>query len=196
MMSIVTVKSFSLTPFNEKEILRYARCAEASEETLALLQSCLQEVLPILSPKLCYTELPVCIDGDHCEMNELSLISRDLAKNLQGCERVLLLCATVGIELDRLITKYSRLSPARALILQAIGTERVEAVCDDFCKSYALQNHCTLKPRFSCGYGDLSLETQGQIFSLLNCSKQIGVYLNDRLLMIPSKSVSAFVGIL
>lgn len=196
MMPIVTVKSFLKTAFDEKEILRYARCAEANEETMALLRSCLQEAEPILTAKLCYVKLPIRIDGDRCEMDDFSIVSKDLAKNLQGCEYVLLLCATVGIELDRLIAKYGRFSPSRALLLQAIGTERIEALCDDFCQEYAQENACTLKPRFSCGYGDLPLETQRQIFALLNCSKHIGVYLNDSLLMVPSKSVTAFVGIL
>ena len=39
----------------------------------------------------------------------------------------------VGADIDRLIAKHSRLSPSRALMLQAIGAERIEALCDAFC---------------------------------------------------------------
>ena len=88
-----------------------------------------------------------------------------------------------------------RLSPARAVMLQALGTERVESLCDIFCEDFGIDNSVVLKPRFSPGYGDLSLDTQKDIFSVLNCPKNIGVYLNDSLLMSPSKSVTAFAGI-
>ena len=50
------------------------------------------------------------------------------------------------------------------------------------------------KPRFSPGYGDLSLEVQKEIFSLLDCPRKIGVSLGDSLLMTPSKSVTAIIG--
>ena len=41
--------------------------------------------------------------------------SRDLQKNLKGCCRIILFGATVGLELDRLIARYGRLSPSKAL---------------------------------------------------------------------------------
>lgn len=51
------------------------------------------------------------------------------------------------------------------------------------------------RPRFSPGYGDLPLSAQREIFAVLDCGKRIGLMLNDSLLMSPSKSVTAFVGI-
>ena len=110
----------------------------------------------------------------------------------------MIFAATIGVEIDRLITKYSRLSPAKAFCCQAIGAERVEELCDDFCESVNEKLGAggeMLKPRFSPGYGDLPLETQKMIFSLLDCPKRIGVTLGDSLLMSPSKSVTAFAGI-
>lgn len=52
-----------------------------------------------------------------------------------------------------------------------------------------------LKPRFSAGYGDLPLEVQKDIFRVLDCPRKIGLTLNDSLLMSPTKSVTAIVGI-
>ena len=52
-----------------------------------------------------------------------------------------------------------------------------------------------IKPRFSPGYGDVPLEIQKDIVMLLDCAKRIGVSLNDSLLMSPSKSVTAFIGL-
>ena len=103
--------------------------------------------------------------------------------------------ATVGIELDRLIIKYSHLSPTKALLLQALGAERIEALCDTFCTDMQNTLKIALKPRFSAGYGDLLLDTQTHIFGLLSLPKHIGLTLNDSLIMSPTKSVTAFIGI-
>ena len=121
--------------------------------------------------------------------------SSDLAKNLSGCSEVIVFCATVGTLFDRLIAKYERISPSKAVMLQAIGSERVEAVCDSFCDQISRETGRRTKPRFSAGYGDLPLELQSEIFALLSCEKNIGVTLNDSFFMSPSKSVTAFLGL-
>jgi hypothetical protein len=120
----------------------------------------------------------------------MELTSRTLAKHLSGCQKAVVFGAAVGVGLDRLIAKSGMLSPAKGLLLQAIGTERIEALCDAFCAG--LEGG---KMRFSPGYGDLKLNAQQEIFALLDCPKHIGLTLNDSLIMSPSKSVTAIVGI-
>lgn len=181
-----------------KEIRRYMASSDGGKDIRELIDECLAEVSEMLQYKVCYTVLPVESDGSVVTMPCGEIESKNLAKNLQGCEKVIVFAATVGVGIDRLITKYSRLSPAKALCFQAIGAERAEALCDAFCKkmkSELGESGEILKPRFSPGYGDLPLETQKMIFSLLDCPKRIGVTLGDSLLMSPSKSVTAFVGI-
>lgn len=182
---MVSVKNYTEPPICEKEILRYAGCKSSDEELLQLLRVCLEEARTKLSYKVCFMELPVMMDGDICDLGCMKVQSRDLAKSLQGCEKAILFAATIGVEIDRLIAKYGHISPTKAVLFQAIGAERIEALCDAFCEY----------PRFSPGYGDLPLETQREIFQVLNCSKTIGLSLNDSLLMSPSKSVTAFVGV-
>ncbi len=183
---------------NIKEIRRYMASSDGGKDIRELIDECLAEVSEMLQYKVCYTVLPVKSDGSVVTMPCGEIESKNLAKNLQGCEKVIVFAATVGVGIDRLITKYSRLSPAKALCFQAIGAERAESLCDAFCekmRSEIKESGEILKPRFSPGYGDLPLETQKMIFSLLDCPKRIGVTLGDSLLMSPSKSVTAFVGI-
>ena len=52
-----------------------------------------------------------------------------------------------------------------------------------------------LRPRYSPGYGDLPLEMQRDISRILNMPKEIGVSLTQSLLMTPSKSVTALIGV-
>ena len=178
--------------------MRYMSSLGGGDEILEPIDECLAEVREMLQYKVCYAVLPADIDGDVISLPCGQIESKNLAKNLSGCDKAIVFAATIGVGIDRLISKYSRLSPTKALCFQAIGSERVEALCDDFCekmKSEFEKSGEKLKPRFSPGYGDLPLETQKMIFPLLDCSKRIGVALGDTLLMSPSKSVTAFVGI-
>ena len=50
-------------------------------------------------------------------------------------------------------------------------------------------------PRFSPGYGDLSLDTQKKLLSALDSQRKIGITLTESLLMLPTKSVSAIIGL-
>jgi len=175
--------------FNLKEISRYA--GGLKDEKLIL--SCLEEVSNKLVYKVCYRKFSLKTNGSTLDMDFTQVASADLAKTLQNCDGIILFAATVGIEIDRLIFKYGKISPLKALVFQAIGAERIEWLCNQFCKDLAKDENVT--PRFSPGYGDLPLEVQKDIFSALNCEKNIGLTLNDSMLMSPTKSVTAFVGI-
>lgn len=186
---------YSEPPFREKEILRYAGCREADEESTGLLKECIEEVRPKLTYKVCYCELPVKTDGSVSDFGAFSLQSEKLALYMEKCEKAILFAATVGIEIDRLIGKYGRLSPSKALMFQAIGAERIEALCDAFCADIKEEYNVLSALRFSPGYGDLPLSAQKDIFAVLDPQRKIGLTLNSSLLMSPAKSVTAFVGL-
>ena len=49
--------------------------------------------------------------------------------------------------------------------------------------------------RFSPGYGDWALSAQRELLRMLDASRTVGVSLTDTMLMVPSKSVSAVIGV-
>lgn len=193
-MDAVLTKTYAAPPIDEREILRYAGCKDADERLTSLLADCLEEAKDKFVYKVCYAEYALRTEEDTCLFGPFRLYSKGLTRVLTGAERVVTFAVTVGVEIDRLIAKYGRLSPVRALLFQAIGTERIEALCDVFCADLKNEN-AFVTSRFSAGYGDLPLETQRQIFAALDCSKRIGACLNESLLVSPSKSVTAFVGL-
>lgn len=195
MSSVVFSKTYKAPPFCEKEILRYAGCKAAGGETEALLRECIDQTEGKLTYKVCYRNLSVTTEGAECDFGVFRLNSAQLAHHLEDCQKVILFAATIGVEIDRLIAGYGRLSPSKALMFQAIGAERIEALCDAFCADVAKQYHMAVKPRFSPGYGDLPLECQKEIFAILDCERSIGLTLSDSLMMLPTKSVTAFVGL-
>lgn len=184
-MNTIFTKTFNAPPFDRNEILRYTGAKENTPEIAELIESCIEEVKDKLTYKVCYGHFPISF---------IEIKSEKLTKNLSGCDSIVLFAATIGIEIDRLISRYGKISPSRALIFQAIGTERIESLCDEFCRFTECEYGYT-KPRFSPGYGDLELEVQKDFFRILDPWKRIGLSLNESMLMSPSKSVTAIIGI-
>ena len=195
MKTCVFIKTYGAPPIDKAAILRYAGCRTADDKIGVLLDDCLKEAEGRFAYRVCFSEMPISISEEVCDFGVFSVPSKDLAAHLSGCDSAVLFAATVGIEVDRLIQRYTRIAPARAFLFQAIGTERVEALCDLFCTYTATAHHAILKPRFSPGYGDLPLTVQKDFFAVLHPEKNIGITLTESLLMSPTKSVTAIIGI-
>lgn len=193
-MSAVHLWQCQLPPVDEKEALRYAGVRDTAPEMLALLGECMALCQPVIAPRVCYSFYPVTRQEGQLNLGFDQTASSALRRNLAGCGELVLFAATIGLEMDRLIAKYAHLSPARSVMLQAIGAERIEALCDAFENELIRQGH-DIGTRFSPGYGDLPLDMQKTIFAALDCPKHIGVSLNESLLMSPSKSVTAIIGL-
>ena len=191
MFNGILTKTYLAPSVDENEILRYAGCKGDADGVRALLKDCILEAENVLSYRVCYRV-----------MEKQALLDlfpyREVEARLKTCEYAVVFAATLGLGIDRLISKYAEVSPARALMFQAIGAERVEGLCDVFCKEIkdgASQKGYCIGGRFSPGYGRFPLEAQNALFSVLDCSRKIGLTLNERLLMSPTKSVTAVVGI-
>lgn len=196
---MMTVRSLAPAPppIRRSEILRYAG-AKGEEEIGSLLDECIAEAVPHLTYKVAYAVFPVTKTDTGLDLGFMQTASSGLLRCLEDCEEVLVFGATVGHAYDRLLTKSAKLSPTKALLLDALGSERAEALCDAFCREmaegYRAEGKC-LSPRFSPGYGDLPLSVQTDIFRAIDLYRYAGMTLNASLLMTPKKSVTALVGI-
>ena len=193
-MSGVMLWQGELPPLNQREALRYAGAKEATPEVLELLKECAQRCQWLLAPRVCYARYRIKRTQNGLDLGFARTDSAALMRNLHGCDEVIVFAATLGLELDRQIARYAHLSPARSMMLQAIGTERIESLCDAFENELISQGQ-GLRPRFSPGYGDLPLDFQREVFAALDCAKNIGISLNESLMMSPSKSVTAIIGL-
>ena len=196
---MIELRHFEPPAWNVREIMRYARIRGADDSYRKLLDECMREAEPALSYRVCYSILRVEHNGNNLHFGNIVTASQTISKAIRNADEVVLFAATVGAPFDLLIRKYSALSPAKALILQAIGAERVESLCDVFCteiNSTLSENGKRLTPRVSPGYGDIPLMMQKEIFALLDCPRKIGLTLDESLLMSPSKSVTALCGVI
>ena len=191
----VYTKIYTAPPIDRREILRYLGARDDAPAVAALVDECICEAEAALSYKVCFCEVDISHIGDALTLGTVKTNSTALEKNLSGCARATVFAATVGVSLDRLIARYSVSSPSKAVVLDAIGSERIEALCDEFCADIKRDtNVVEIRPRFSPGYGDFPLDAQNDIFALLDCPRKIGLTLNKSLIMTPSKSVTAIIG--
>jgi len=124
--------------------------------------------------------------------------SRSLLRNLQDCSEVILFAATIGEGADLLARKYGRINVAKAVVMQAAAAAMIEAFCDEEnekLRAEAAEKGLYLRPRFSPGYGDFSLNHQRDFARVLEMQKTVGITLTESLLMLPSKSVTAVIGV-
>ena len=196
--TVLTKNYIALAP-DPKEILRYAGMSKDSQPDV-LMFSCLEELGEIRG-RVCWRRFPVTRTESGLDLGFCRTASESLKINLNGCSSLILFAGTLGLDIDRFLAKYGRLSPAKALWFQAIGAAGVEALCDAFCedvKTLAGQEGSPVrtKPRYSPGFGDFGLEYQPFIFEALDCHRAIGLTLTDSFLMSPTKSVTALIGIL
>ena len=184
-----------------KEVARYlgySRTVSPGQDVSGLMEKAADEMAAIMKPQAVFEVFDLTV-GLESELSfaDVSLHSRDLSRNLAGCSKVALLAATLGPQVDALIRRHSSTDPVYASILQATGPMYIEELVDlvnEEIKKIAASQGLKTKPRYSPGYGDVSLEVQKDFFRLLPCTR-IGLTLMDTLIMAPEKSVTAFVGL-
>ena len=187
-------------PWDEREILRYLghRGQEIPENVEQLIGECQRELEQAATARSVCVEYPLAIREHVIDMVFLQTKSRSLEKNLKDCGRILVFGATLGSRVDVLLKRYGQLSVSRAVVLQAASAAMLETYCD-YCNEVWREEYQKkgwyMRPRFSPGYGDFPLECQKEIAGALEMNKRIGVTLTDSLLMAPSKSVTAVIGL-
>lgn len=123
--------------------------------------------------------------------------SSDVAKMLAPCARATLMAATIGGPLTietRGLMAEKRMT--EAMLLDAFGSEAVEAAIDRLCGGLdkaAMSEGLIRTRRFSPGYGDWSLSSQEAILDELK-AERIGIRLNEQHILFPEKSITAVVG--
>lgn len=187
-----------LLEYNEKEVLRYLgyRGVSADEQTAFIIDEVYQGLLKAIQPKYIYKEYDFYRSDDSIIIENIEFKSKKLLFHLKDSSTVVLFGATVGTGADMLARRYSVSDTARAAVTHAVAASLIENLCDQACEEIKMSLGGIHRPRFSPGYGDLELSTQKDFFKLLDISRRLGVTLSDGCIMTPTKSVTAFIGII
>ena len=186
-----------LTSIDRGQVLRYLgyKGGELPSELDASLRRCEALLLETARPRVLWKLFPLLPDGSlggTC----FRPAGKDVRTFLGDCTELILLAATLGNEVERLIRKAQVSDMTEAMILDACGSAAIEAVCDALCEDLAAAFAPRyLTDRYSPGYGDFPLTQQAELFSVLDVTRRIGVTLSPGGLMLPQKSVTALVGV-
>ena len=184
--------------------LGYQKVAVPDEQVSTLIKAAADEMLDVIQPQSVCEKFDLTVEYDEKKdfglvaFSDVTIKSKDLARNLRDCSQIVLFAATLGPQCDQLIRRAQVKDQVKAAVFQATGAMYIEKCVDllnENIKQYAEAQGKTTRPRFSPGYGDVSLDVQKSFFRLLPCQR-IGLTLMDTLVMSPEKSVTAFVGVM
>lgn len=179
---------------SEKEVLRYLGMKEANNQIEVQMRREISSAYDNATLKASYIRVPIAVRDDEVDFGFDIVKSKSLAINLKECKEAYVFVATLGILNDRAIEKRFKIDKLSGAIFDCASTTLIESFCDYVNEYFRKEN--SLRPRFSPGYGDFSIEHQKSILKALDAYKNVGVTLTESLMMIPSKSVTAVVGIL
>lgn len=181
---------------NRAEILRYLRTSSKIDDQrlLNLIDECCNEVNACVKPKTLHRIFDCQVTDDSLIIGDITFSSKRLANTVKGCGRVCIFGATLGTECDRLLRTYSATDMSRSVVLQACLASKIEEVCDSLEDTLKAEGMC-LRQRYSPGYFDLDINENRKIFEMLELTKRIGLTLTDTCQMVPTKSVTAIIGI-
>lgn len=188
-----------ITTINPWEVLRYLGGSgkSAPEELLDTVRDCGREIQAVARPRAVWRRFPLEAETT-LSGTSLTLTGEDIRTHLAGCEACILMAATLGADVERLLMHTQVSDMARALILDSCASAAVENICNNLEADLRRQVEAQgrfLTDRYSPGYGDLPIALQGAFCALLNTQRQIGLTVSGSNLLIPRKSVTAVLGI-
>lgn len=188
-----------LDPISISEAARYMGVkGEPIGVVAELLHRCERLVREKVRPNFVYIETDIEFRENGVYLGAMSepLTGEDIRKHLLGCDRALLLAVTLSQEADKLIRQAAVRDMAESLAIDCLCSAAVEQACGKAEQEIFSQRPAPYRTwRFSPGYGDLPITLQRSFLLALNAQRRIGMTATDSCLLIPSKSVTAIIGI-
>lgn len=133
------------------------------------------------------------------EGSSLVLEGHSITEHLAGAQAVGVFAVTLSMDNERELKRLSLAgSSVDHLAFDAASSALVERAADAAEASVvtqARQRNLYTNYRFSPGYGDLPMQTQPPLLAALDATRLLGITLAPSLLMTPTKSVTALVGL-
>ncbi len=192
--------SLELLQLNRAEAMRYMgyKDKKPDENVLNIIDECESVLLKAVKPRYTYKifDIKTLENGISVSGTSLLFEGSDIKSHLKGCDKCILLCATVSSEADKIIRSYETIDMTKTVISDCLASAAVEEVCNQAeieIKEKLPDYNFTW--RFSPGYGDFPLTIQPEFLNILDAQKRIGLSCTESLILIPRKSVTAVIGI-
>lgn len=187
-----------LDPIDRLEAARYMGIKGAPDPQIsAILEQCENLLINSVNPKYVYRSAAVSLSENGVQLDGLDvpLTGEDIRRHLEGCSTAVVLGATLTAEADKLIRRLSSVSASEGLAMDCLCSAAIEQVCNRAEEEIFADNNSFRTWRFSPGYGDLPIDLQPDILNFLNAQRRIGLTVNGSGMLVPSKSVTAIIGV-
>ena len=182
-----------------EEALRYAGVPSPPPEALRReMEAVAAGVTAAVAPRWRWRLFSLEHTPEGVSLPELGLLlpGRTTELMLAQCGQAALLACTLGTVFDAMLRAQEARSMSRAVLMDGCGSAWVEAGCDGAAAELAARLPGKfLTDRFSPGYGDLPLALQRDLCAALDTPRTLGLYVTESLLLNPTKSVTAIVGV-
>ena len=185
----LTVEKYEVASVDRAEVLRYMGYAgqELTDELDARIDEVVARCLAVARPAGAWEVFEVAgreptaagVPAIQLAGASLQLEGESIQKHLAGAVAVGVMAVTVGMGVERELRRLSLTDPVAQVIFVAAAHER--GLYTNF--------------RFSPGYGDMPLSAQPVLLTTLDAQRKLGIALSKSLLMTPTKSVTAVVGL-
>ncbi|HWR62398.1 MAG TPA: methionine synthase [Clostridia bacterium] len=186
---------------DKKEALRYMgyRGQEIDHAMQDLLEACMEEVRSVSRENYTYRifDIERKPEGLYLKGTTLLLRGSDIEVHLEKSVKCAVMAVSLGLEIDKRLSFYSRTDLTRSLVFDACAAAAVEALCDEVqerIEAEAGELGLQITARFSPGYGDFSIDIQKELIRTLKTYEKFGLGVNESSIMIPRKSVTAVIG--
>lgn len=201
-----TLKSYQIDALDRKEVLRYLgyRGQEVTPELDARLDAAIASCLAIGRARASIAvydvagreELPDGTPQVTLADTALTLVGTSMQRHMRGARKVGVLAVTIGMGVERELERLSLTDRLGQVLFDAAATTMVERAADAAeatLVGMAAREGLYTNFRFSPGYGDMPMQTQHVLLDALD-ARRLGITLSPTLLMTPTKSVTAVVG--
>jgi len=201
------IHRFTTIPIGMPEKMIRVRLGYHRSKTIMLenqqieFDTTMREGFALCEPAGCWRRVPI-LENNGSRISfagDITIISTSLAQLLEHSQAAVFMGATVG---GAIVTAAKEAIAenrgSRAVILDAVGGQSADSAIrwiNEYIRQQLkrLGQHLTSR-RFSPGYGDLGLESQKSIFTILELHS-LGLELSPRWMLVPEKSVTAIAGI-
>lgn len=194
--------NYKLTDIDPKEVLAALGHpgAKGNDAIMAEIEWAKALLFSTCAPRAVYARHPVQVSQEKVSISDanITLAGRDLARHLSGCTSAYVMAATLGAGVDHTVRRLQVEDMAKAVVFHAAASAGIEQLCNMLSDSFAQKTQAAgefITSRFSPGYGDMPINTQADILTLLDAPKKIGLSHTAHFLLTPTKSVTALVGI-
>jgi len=197
MINGVIIDGIIIKDIPEKKIERFLKykIIKADEKTKSRINILKEKLISVCKPLYTYNKYSVNKNEQGVEITGTAVVLKgdSINKFLIDCDEIFLTAVTLGFESERFITYTQKVSLSDGLLADIIASAYIDEAFSVL--ESELSQEQKINGRFSCGFGDFSIDVQPDILKILDTRKTIGLYCNENNIMLPRKSLTAVIGI-